>query len=104
MGIPLLTALEVLAIWFISVLLALPELFAFTMHQMDYRNTTLNVCFASSTIPFLQVKCSPILLQPTQYQLIGMLVVTVLESVIVLQRRGRMMDGIKRDATLTEVC
>uniref|UniRef100_A0A8C4NAI6 Endothelin receptor type A n=1 Tax=Eptatretus burgeri TaxID=7764 RepID=A0A8C4NAI6_EPTBU len=55
MGIPLLTALEVLAIWFISVLLALPDLFAFTMYQMDYRNTTLNVCFASSTIPFLQV-------------------------------------------------
>uniref|UniRef100_A0A8C4NEE7 Endothelin receptor type A n=1 Tax=Eptatretus burgeri TaxID=7764 RepID=A0A8C4NEE7_EPTBU len=54
MGIPLLTALEVLAIWFISVLLALPDLFAFTMYQMDYRNTTLNVCFASSTIPFLQ--------------------------------------------------
>uniref|UniRef100_UPI00358F125A endothelin receptor type B-like isoform X2 n=1 Tax=Myxine glutinosa TaxID=7769 RepID=UPI00358F125A len=55
MGIPLLTALEVMAIWFISVTLALPELFAFTMHQTEYRNTTLNVCFAYSTIPFLEV-------------------------------------------------
>ncbi|XP_078719533.1 endothelin receptor type B-like [Lampetra fluviatilis] len=54
MGIPLLTALEVLAIWTLSLVLAVPELVSFDMLSWDYRNRTLNTCIVIPQTSFVE--------------------------------------------------
>uniref|UniRef100_UPI00398EE70B endothelin receptor type Aa n=1 Tax=Pristiophorus japonicus TaxID=55135 RepID=UPI00398EE70B len=43
-GVPLLTALEIISIWVLSIILAIPEAITFDIHELEYRERTYNVC------------------------------------------------------------
>lgn len=43
-GIPLFTAIEILTIWLLSILLAVPEAICFDMVKFEYNNHTFNTC------------------------------------------------------------
>ncbi|XP_041050312.1 endothelin receptor type Aa [Carcharodon carcharias] len=43
-GVPLLTALEIISIWILSIILAIPEAVAFDIHKMKYGEQNYNVC------------------------------------------------------------
>ncbi|XP_078262201.1 endothelin receptor type Aa isoform X2 [Rhinoraja longicauda] len=48
-GVPLLTALEIIGIWVLSIFLAIPEAIAFDLHPLTYRDVTMNVCLVLPT-------------------------------------------------------
>ncbi|XP_048400644.1 endothelin receptor type B-like isoform X1 [Stegostoma tigrinum] len=50
-GIPLRKAVEVIAIWVISIVLAIPEAIGFDMFSVDYRGEKLKVCLLHLTKP-----------------------------------------------------
>ncbi|XP_067897392.1 endothelin receptor type Aa [Heterodontus francisci] len=43
-GVPLLTALEIISIWILSVILAIPEAITFDIEKLEYREQSYNVC------------------------------------------------------------
>lgn len=43
-GIPLLTVFEIVSIWLLSLVLAVPEAICFDMVQFEYRNQTIRTC------------------------------------------------------------
>ena len=54
-GVPVLTALEIVFIWCVSAVLAVPEAMGFRMVAFSYRNTSTHVCMLQPTTPFLRV-------------------------------------------------
>ncbi|XP_051891988.1 endothelin receptor type Aa [Pristis pectinata] len=51
-GVPLLTALEIIGIWVLSIILAIPEATAFDIHPLKYREGLFNVCLLLPSTPF----------------------------------------------------
>ncbi|KAK6291625.1 hypothetical protein J4Q44_G00374090 [Coregonus suidteri] len=52
-GIPLSTAVEIISIWLLSMLLAVPEAIGFNMVTFEYRNATIRTCMLSPHTPFM---------------------------------------------------
>ncbi|KAG5286287.1 hypothetical protein AALO_G00013170 [Alosa alosa] len=52
-GIPLLTAIEILSIWVLSILLAVPEAICFDMVTFEYRNQTIRTCMLNPQSNFM---------------------------------------------------
>ncbi|KAJ8383193.1 hypothetical protein SKAU_G00039710 [Synaphobranchus kaupii] len=52
-GIPLLTAVEIISIWVLSIILAVPEAIGFNMVTFDYNNMTLKTCMLKPQSPFM---------------------------------------------------
>ncbi|XP_061108827.1 endothelin-1 receptor-like [Conger conger] len=52
-GIPLLTAVEIVTIWVLSIILAVPEAIGFNIITFDYRNVTLKTCMLEPKTPFM---------------------------------------------------
>ncbi|KAL0970592.1 hypothetical protein UPYG_G00244130 [Umbra pygmaea] len=53
-GVPLVTALEIISIWVLSILLAVPEAIGFNMYTSEYRNITIRTCMLRPETPFMQ--------------------------------------------------
>lgn len=53
------TAVEIVLIWVISVILAVPEAIAFDMITMEYRGKDLRICLLHPTqkTSFMMVRC-----------------------------------------------
>ncbi|XP_037118558.1 endothelin receptor type Aa [Syngnathus acus] len=54
-GIPLLTVMEILSIWVLSMVLAIPEAVGFDIVHSDYRNKTLHTCMLQPKSDFMVV-------------------------------------------------
>ncbi|KAM4603458.1 endothelin receptor type Aa isoform 1-T2 [Polymixia lowei] len=52
-GIPLLTAIEIISIWVLSVILAVPEAIGFDMVSFNYRNETIRTCMLKPKSDFM---------------------------------------------------
>ncbi|XP_040037395.2 endothelin receptor type B isoform X1 [Gasterosteus aculeatus] len=52
-GVPAVTALEIVAIWLLSALLAVPEAVGFDMVTFEYRNVTMTTCMLQPKTPFM---------------------------------------------------
>ncbi|XP_034447556.1 endothelin receptor type Aa [Hippoglossus hippoglossus] len=52
-GIPLFTVIEIMSIWLLSFILAVPEAMVFDMHTFNYRNQTIHTCMMKPTTDFL---------------------------------------------------
>lgn len=52
-GVPLLTAMEILSIWVLSLVLAVPEAIGFDMVKFNYRNTTIRTCMLNPKTEFM---------------------------------------------------
>lgn len=52
-GIPLLTAVEIISIWVLSILLAVPEAIGFSIVTFDYKNVTMKTCMLHPQTPFM---------------------------------------------------
>ncbi|KAM9426765.1 endothelin receptor type B-like [Pholidichthys leucotaenia] len=52
-GIPTVTAVEIVVIWMLSVVLAVPEAIGFDMVTFDYRNITIRTCMLQPRTPFM---------------------------------------------------
>uniref|UniRef100_A0AAV2KSI6 Endothelin-1 receptor n=1 Tax=Knipowitschia caucasica TaxID=637954 RepID=A0AAV2KSI6_KNICA len=52
-GVPLLTAVEIVVIWLLSVLLAVPEAVGFNMVNFEYRNISMKTCMLQPRGPFM---------------------------------------------------
>ncbi|XP_028419424.1 endothelin receptor type B [Perca flavescens] len=52
-GVPTVTAVEIVAIWLLSLALAVPEAFGFNMVTFDYRNVTITTCMLQPKTPFM---------------------------------------------------
>ncbi|XP_068444943.1 endothelin receptor type Aa [Clinocottus analis] len=52
-GIPLLTVIEILSIWLLSLFLAVPEAIGFDMVTFDYRNETIRTCMLNPKSDFM---------------------------------------------------
>ncbi|KAL1023746.1 hypothetical protein UPYG_G00045490 [Umbra pygmaea] len=53
-GIPLLTAVEIVSIWVISLVLAIPEAIGFNMIKFSYNNMTIHTCMLKPTSRFIE--------------------------------------------------
>uniref|UniRef100_A0A6Q2XP11 Endothelin-1 receptor n=1 Tax=Esox lucius TaxID=8010 RepID=A0A6Q2XP11_ESOLU len=53
-GVPMVTALEIISIWLLSILLAVPEAVGFNMITFDYRNTTIRTCMLRPQTRFMK--------------------------------------------------
>ncbi|KAM5193210.1 endothelin-1 receptor isoform 1-T2 [Mantella aurantiaca] len=53
-GIPLITAMEIISIWVLSFVLAIPEAIGFVMVSFEYRGETLRTCMFNATSPFME--------------------------------------------------
>ncbi|KAL4640419.1 endothelin-1 receptor-like [Arapaima gigas] len=53
-GIPMLTAIEIIAIWVLSIILAVPEAIGFNMVSFSYNNRTIHTCMLKSYSPFMK--------------------------------------------------
>ncbi|KAG8592354.1 hypothetical protein GDO81_000473 [Engystomops pustulosus] len=53
-GIPLITAIEIISIWVLSFILAIPEAIGFVMISANYRGEQLHVCMFEATSPFME--------------------------------------------------
>ncbi|CAJ0966788.1 unnamed protein product [Ranitomeya imitator] len=53
-GIPLITAIEIVSIWVLSFVLAIPEAIGFVMIQFDYRGEQIRTCMFHATSPFME--------------------------------------------------
>lgn len=52
-------AVKIVAIWLLSMVLAVPEAISFDMTSFNYRNTTINTCMLQPKTPFIAVSvCS----------------------------------------------
>ncbi|XP_060887526.1 endothelin-1 receptor-like isoform X1 [Labrus mixtus] len=52
-GVPTVTAVEIVVIWLLSLLLAVPEAIGFNMVTFDYKNVTMTTCMLQPTTPFM---------------------------------------------------
>ncbi|KAM3857470.1 endothelin receptor type B-like [Diretmus argenteus] len=52
-GIPTVTAVEIVMIWLLSVVLAVPEAVGFNMVTFDYNNVTMTTCMLQPKTPFM---------------------------------------------------
>ncbi|KAJ8403608.1 hypothetical protein AAFF_G00349340 [Aldrovandia affinis] len=52
-GIPLLTAVEIISIWVLSIILAVPEAIGFDIITFEYRNVTMKTCMLRPKTPFM---------------------------------------------------
>ncbi|XP_071369689.1 endothelin-1 receptor-like, partial [Centroberyx affinis] len=52
-GVPTVTAVEIVAIWLLSALLAVPEAVGFNMVTFDYKNVTMTTCMLQPKTPFM---------------------------------------------------
>lgn len=57
-GVPKWTAIEIILIWVLSIILAIPEAVAFDMITMDYKGEVLRICLLHpmQKTKFMQVK------------------------------------------------
>ncbi|XP_056442322.1 endothelin receptor type Aa [Gadus chalcogrammus] len=53
-GVPLLTAIEIISIWVLSMILAVPEAVGFDIVTMDYRNVTIHTCMLNPQSDFMR--------------------------------------------------
>ncbi|KAM9329333.1 endothelin-1 receptor [Gastrophryne carolinensis] len=53
-GIPLITAIEIVSIWVLSFVLAIPEAIGFTMIPFNYRGEEFRTCMFYATSPFME--------------------------------------------------
>ncbi|XP_051982818.1 endothelin receptor type B-like [Xyrauchen texanus] len=51
-GIPLFTAIEIVSIWVLSIILAVPEAVVFNMHPYTYNNQTIHICMIKPEASF----------------------------------------------------
>lgn len=54
-GVPLITAIEIIVIWVLSFFLAIPEALSFTTVPFEYRGKFLVACMLRPTNTFLEV-------------------------------------------------
>lgn len=54
-GIPTVTAVEIVVIWLLSALLAVPEAIGFNIITFDYKNVTIRTCMLQTDTPFMTV-------------------------------------------------
>ncbi|KAM6894695.1 endothelin receptor type B-like [Lycodopsis pacificus] len=52
-GVPTVTAVEIVAIWLLSAVLAVPEAVGFDMVTFEYRNVTMTTCMLQPKTPFM---------------------------------------------------
>ncbi|XP_026055567.1 endothelin-1 receptor-like [Carassius auratus] len=52
-GIPVSTAVEILCIWLLALVLAVPEAIGFKMVSFDYNNVTIRTCMLKPETPFM---------------------------------------------------
>ncbi|XP_053316696.1 endothelin-1 receptor [Spea bombifrons] len=52
-GIPLITAIEIISIWVLSFVLAVPEAVGFVMIPFEYRGEQFRTCMFNATTPFM---------------------------------------------------
>ncbi|NP_001080650.1 endothelin receptor type A L homeolog precursor [Xenopus laevis] len=52
-GIPLITAIEIISIWVLSFVLAIPEAIGFVMVPFEYRGEQFSTCMFHATSPFM---------------------------------------------------
>ncbi|XP_067436704.1 endothelin receptor type B-like [Thunnus thynnus] len=52
-GVPTVTAVEIVAIWLLSAVLAVPEAIGFNMVTFDYKNVTMMTCMLQPKTPFM---------------------------------------------------
>ncbi|XP_048827513.1 endothelin receptor type B-like [Brienomyrus brachyistius] len=52
-GIPLVTAIEIVSIWILSIVLAIPEAVVFDMVSFSYENVTMKTCMLNPQTPFM---------------------------------------------------
>ncbi|XP_029938622.1 endothelin receptor type B-like [Salarias fasciatus] len=52
-GVPMATAVEIVAIWVLSMLLAVPEAVGFNMVNFEYKNVTMRTCMLQANTPFM---------------------------------------------------
>lgn len=53
-GIPLLTVIEIVSIWVLSLILAVPEAVCFDMITFNYNNTTMHTCMLNPQTDFMR--------------------------------------------------
>lgn len=53
-GIPLITAVEIISIWVLSFVLAIPEAIGFVMVPFEYRGEKIRTCMFHATSPFME--------------------------------------------------
>lgn len=54
-GIPTVTAVEIVMIWMLSIVLAVPEAIGFDIVTFDYKNTTMRTCMLQPKSPFMTI-------------------------------------------------
>jgi endothelin receptor type A len=54
-GIPLITAIEIVSIWILSFILAIPEAIGFVMVPFEYRGEQHKTCMLNATSKFMEV-------------------------------------------------
>ncbi|XP_070786035.1 endothelin receptor type B-like isoform X2 [Enoplosus armatus] len=52
-GVPTVTAVEIVVIWLLSIVLAVPEAVGFNMVTFDYKNVTMTTCMLQPKTPFM---------------------------------------------------
>ncbi|XP_062301268.1 endothelin-1 receptor-like isoform X1 [Scomber scombrus] len=52
-GVPLVTAVEIVGIWLLSIVLAVPEAVGFSIVSFNYNNVTLRACMLQPQTPFM---------------------------------------------------
>ncbi|KAM9827405.1 endothelin receptor type B-like [Neosynchiropus ocellatus] len=52
-GIPTVTVVEIVLIWLMSAVLAVPEAFGFNMVTFEYKNVTIRTCMLEANTPFM---------------------------------------------------
>ncbi|XP_044039984.1 endothelin-1 receptor-like isoform X2 [Siniperca chuatsi] len=52
-GVPTVTAVEIVVIWLLSMVLAVPEAIGFDMVTFDYKNVTMTTCMLQPKTPFM---------------------------------------------------
>nr|XP_046237010.1 endothelin-1 receptor-like isoform X2 [Scatophagus argus] len=52
-GLPTVTAVEIVVIWLLSMVLAVPEAIGFNMVTFEYRNATITTCMLQPRTPFM---------------------------------------------------
>ncbi|XP_034532572.1 endothelin receptor type B-like isoform X2 [Notolabrus celidotus] len=52
-GVPTVTAVEIVVIWLLSIVLAVPEAIGFDMVTFEYRNQTIRTCMLQPKSPFM---------------------------------------------------
>lgn len=55
-GIPLITAIEIVSIWILSFILAIPEAIGFVMVPFEYKGAQHKTCMLNATSKFMEVR------------------------------------------------